>query len=374
MNRRKAFACLPICVCLLMTAAQSRAQDGMPPAPVRVGTAIKQTVQSHQLVIGNIVAAKRSRVAAELPGRVLNSPPEEGRSVKAGDVLVETDTTLLKLARTAMEAQLEQIKALQSQRKAVINQMQRQAEYLKKLTERNATPEKEFNDAQDNVLAAQAALAQADASQAQITQQLTELDEQIKRMVIKAPFDGVIVKKQTEAGEWLESGAIVAELVQTAPIDAVFDAPEAIVNKIKPGIQVPMKLRGITEQREGVIDRVVPEVDRITRTFPVIVRLLNKDGLLKPGMTAEVLAPSGTEQEAITVPRDAVRQTAQGAMIFVNRGGVGAAVPVTILFEIPGRFAIQGDVQDGEQVVIEGNERLFPGQPLAVLPDLQAKP
>ncbi|MEX0742241.1 MAG: hypothetical protein WD079_05535, partial [Phycisphaeraceae bacterium] len=96
---------------------------------------------------------------------------------------------------------------------------------------------------------------------------------------------------------------------------------------------------------------------------------------IKPGMSVRSQLPTGEAMQAMTVPRDAVQTTPSGTVVFVNRNGVAAAVPVRVQFGSGDRFVLdETSLRDGEQVVVQGNERLAPGQPLRIVEDAPEDP
>jgi hypothetical protein len=94
---------------------------------------------------------------------------------------------------------------------------------------------------------------------------------------------------------------------------------------------------------------------------------LGFDGTTKPlaaGQSVTILAPMGGPREALSVSKDALVQQAGGWIVFVAEDGKAAPRPVTVGAAIGGRFEIEGGLSAGDLVVVRGNERLRPGQPI----------
>jgi len=157
-------------------------------------------------------------------------------------------------------------------------------------------------------------------------------------------------------------------------VDAVLDVPQALVGHVKSGAATTVRIEALGTTFEGVVHRIVPNADTTSRTFPVLVRIENARLQLKPGMMASAELPTGRLVEALTVPRDAIVSTSSDVQVFVRRGGVAAAVSVQARFGRGDRFVVEGVLHAGDQVVIEGNERLFPGQPLKLAGTGEARP
>ena len=355
-------------VALICAAANGQGPPGgPPPALVRMGKVQRQQVSKHRLLIGQLRAVRRSLVACEEAGRVIQAPPDPGTAVKAGAVLVKLDDTLLRIQRDMVTNEIEEAEAMVAERVAEVDLAARHRAQLAHLTKRGATTLNEVEDATDQQTAANARLRQAKAIVHHRTTQAEAFRERLTNMQVLSPFEGTVVRKSTEVGQWLSQGQAVAELLETTVVDAVLDVPEYMVRHVAIGRKVDVLVNALGLNREGVVHRVVPDADTSARTFPVMIRLQSREGLLKPGMTVSVNLPTGGTTQALTVPRDAVWATPGGSQVFVNRGGRAAAVPVTVRFGTADRFVVEGAMRDGEEVVVEGNERLMPGQRLKVM-------
>jgi multidrug efflux pump subunit AcrA (membrane-fusion protein) len=143
-------------------------------------------------------------------------------------------------------------------------------------------------------------------------------------------------------------------------------------------MQVVVGVPAIPGQRfAGVVAEVVPQADVQARTFPVKVRVVNQFTddvpLLKAGMYARVSLPTGETQMAILVPKDALVLGGPQPLVYLVEGAAadaaaGKAVPVPVQIGVADGRLIQvtGDVKAGQLVVVQGNERLQPGQDVAI--------
>jgi RND family efflux transporter MFP subunit len=337
---------------------------GPPPAVVRVGTVQMQTVQARRLITGQVEPVRHAQVAAEEPGQVTHAPPDAGVTVEAGQMLAHLDDTLLQADREAAAAALAEARALVSQRQAELELAVKQRKRFAQLVPTDSASQTEYDGAVRDQQVSEAQLQTARAMVAQSQAKLDRLDQRITNMTIAAPFDGVIIEKLTEVGEWLTPGQPVARMIATAQVDVVLNVPELMVEHLRTEEPVELRIEATGLRPKGRVHRIVPSADRRARTFPVMIRLDNPEGRFKPGMTAEAELPTGREIQATTVPRDAVQVTPQGPQVFAVRGGVALPVGVRIRFAVDSRFVVDAELGPGEQVVVEGNERLFPGQPV----------
>jgi multidrug efflux pump subunit AcrA (membrane-fusion protein) len=140
------------------------------------------------------------------------------------------------------------------------------------------------------------------------------------------------------------------------------------------GRSIEVVVEALAVEASGKVVGINPRGSNAARTFEVKVRLDDQGGKLKPGMSVLARIPTGEMVEVLTLPRDAVIHSANGPMTWAEMNGVAAPVPLDVLFAHDGGYAVHagggagGQAQvllvDQQRVVIEGAERLFPGQPL----------
>ena len=347
-----------------------------PPSPVIVDTVNQEQVQRRRLVTGQIEAIRHTTVAAEESGLVIQAPPEQGTAVKQGDVLARFDTKLMQTNKRVAEAGLAEAQAKVNEAQATLTEADALVDRFDALIKEGAVTQVEYDRAVRDANVARAQLATAEAAVASREAEIESIDIQLGKMVVRAPFDGYIVAKQAELGQWLAPGGPVAEMVATDKVDAVLQVPESMVDAIEADEPIVVRLPALDTEFTGKLFRIVPNADREARTLDVLIRLDNADGLIKPGMSAESEMPVGQMMQALTVPRSAVKTTPMGLQVWTNRGGMAIPVSVVGKFMVGDRMVVEGQLSPGEQVVVEGNERLHPTAPLTVQngEELAAKP
>jgi RND family efflux transporter MFP subunit len=237
-------------------------------------------------------------------------------------------------------------------------------------------------DAENEASMARARVNQA-ARQRDVTAAQAELLEQrLSDMTIVAPFDGIVVARHVELGEWVSEGEAVVELVSTGRIETWLDVPQRFFGAVA-GEQVSISVRVEATDQTIIVTkpRVIPVVDPRARSFAVVAVLDNADEKLTPGMSVTAWLPTGQLVEQLTVSKDALLRNTAGAYVYVARGGGGdspggpaSAMPISVevLFPVGDRMVVTSrDMKAGDQVVVEGNERLFPMMPITpqVRPD-----
>ncbi len=290
-----------------------------PPAKVRIGRVTQSKVLQHRLVVGQVEPARRVTVASEESGRVTQQPPEPGTAVEAGHVLAWTDTTLLKLEIESAEAAIALAVAQKAERAALLKVADRQWMRLAALVREKAARQKELDDAADEKAAAQSRLAVAEAMLLQAQTELKSLKARLEKSKIKAPFGGFIVRKLTERGAWLDTGDPVVELISMDKVKVVLSVPQALVPHVRMDRPVDIHVVPLGIRLSQKPLHLVPDGDTQARSFRLLVRLANADGRLKPGMSVSAYLPTGGEEEALTVPRDAVQTRPTGSVVYVVR-------------------------------------------------------
>jgi len=337
-----------------------------PPAKVVVDAARVERVESLREVTGELRAVRRSRIAAEESGRVLEMRYEEGEEVPAGGVVARLEDATLLLERERAAAEVDVRASVVAEREADLEKAKRDLARLEELQARSAASENEVLDARTATSVASARLRAAEAEHRVARASLALVEERLSEMTVTAPFAGRIVSKHSEVGQWVNEGEAVVELVMLDEIEAWLDVPERFVNRLsKSGSKVQVRITALGETVTGEVSQVVPAADPLSRIFPVRARLKNADHQMLPGMSATGLAPTGVDVDALTVLKDAILRDEGGAYLYYNEGGRATAARVEELFPVGDRVAIRSrQVEAGTSVVVEGNERLYPGQPL----------
>jgi multidrug efflux system membrane fusion protein len=178
---------------------------------------------------------------------------------------------------------------------------------------------------------------------------------------VKAPISGVVSKVPVSAGQALDTGAVVAEIIALDPMLAVAEVAERQLGDIRAGSMATVHL--ITGRAEtGVVRFISPTASQGTRTYRVEVEVDNADRSIPDGVTAEVefeLAPT----DAIRLPRSALTFSTSGELSVrtVTSEGLVASVPVTIIEDAREEVWIAGPSQ-GTRVIVQGQDFVKDGQ------------
>ena len=345
------------------------------PALVRVDTVGAELLAPHAKVIGRLRAWRHTIVASEQAGRIINVPIFEGQPVTgATDVLAEIDDVWAMLALRSAQARGAQAQAQVTEAEARLERAKRQWAYLQRLFAANSSQKKEVDDAGSVVKIEEARLLHARAALAGASAESQRATVQQQRVKVLAPFDGYVVQKLVETGQWVQPGTGIAEVISRGRIEAIIDVAEHLINQIRLDAPVAVQIDALQVKLEGRVRSVVPQGDNAARTFPLIVALDDRGGQLKPGMSVTVTVPTGAKQMVLTVPREALVRSASKAAVWVVSDAKALRVDVEVLFAAGPRLAITAGqsgptLTPGMQVIVEGGERLLvSGHPVALAP------
>ena len=345
----------------------SEADAGPPPAPVRVSTAQRKKIKPQRPIIGRLVEVRKVTVASEVTGKITAIPVEEGTPVVAGKtVLARVDDVWSRFALARCRAQVE---SSQAKLKYELLELERS----KTLIGTKAISRSELESKQAAVADLQASLDEAQAT-------VEEQSERITRSAILAPFDGTVIAKHAEVGGHVLPGTPIVEIVSRGQVDARLMVPESLVNLISVEQALTVQIDPVGEEVRGLVASVTPYGPTASRTFPVRVRLDDQGGRLKVGMSVTASIATGPEREALVVSKDAVLIRPDGSTVWVAvPGEEGQAievrpVPVTVSARMQDEYAIEPQTGQGRKllttgarVVVEGAERLTPGQQVRIV-------
>lgn len=236
-----------------------------PRASVRVRHQIAEEVTRNIIVNGRTAPARVVEVNAETDGRVVGVGSERGDRFSAGDIIVRLDER----DRSARLAQAE----------ATVKQRQLEFEARAKLKGDSYVSEAQLQEADALLEAAKAELTRA------------KLD--IEYMVIRAPFDGALQERHVEVGDFVKLGDPVATIVDERTLIVRASVAEYEAHFITKGGPGSANL-ATGQSVNGRIRYIAPVADEATRTFNVELEIDNADGILRAGITAELIIPAET--------------------------------------------------------------------------------
>lgn len=325
---------------------------------VTVTSAELRPVVEEVPISGSVSSPRVARLSPEVSGLVSQVLVDAGDRVGQGAELLRLDSTLAAIDLDATEAATEQAREELADARRRLKDAQR-------LRKSKGIAETEYESRRSEVRADAAALKQREAQQ--LRQQ-----ERLNRYRVLAPFAGVISRKQSEVGEWVDPGDQVFELVADQGLRLDFQVNQSYFPRVDRDTRLRVRMDALPERPlQARIGEIVPVSDPNARTF-VVRAYPEEQGLpLTPGMSASGTLLLGTGQPQVVVARDALIRHPDGRVTawVVVRDGDSTQVDerrVRIGLAFDGQVAVRGGLKAGEQVVLEGNEALRQGQGVVV--------
>ncbi|MFZ5495879.1 MAG: efflux RND transporter periplasmic adaptor subunit [Verrucomicrobiota bacterium] len=344
-----------ILVVLLLGAFKARQISDMTsvthvPPPSAVTTAEAKAVEWHSYLnaIGTLAPVQGVTLAADADGTITRIVADSGTAVKAGDLLVELDTSVeaAQLAAAQARAALSRINF----------------ERAKDLWDRNATSKSEFD--------------LADATLKQAVAEVAAIEALIAKKQVRAPFDGRVGIRLVNVGQFVARGRALLPLQKLDPIYVNFSIPQRQLPAIAQGQEVGILVDAFAGRTfKGTITAINSEVDAATRNISVQATLANPDEVLRAGMFARVEVQMTGAATQVVVPATAIAYASYGNSVFIveklkgqdGQEYLGVRQQFVKLGATRGDLvAITEGVKPGEQVVSSGVFKLRNGAPVQV--------
>jgi membrane fusion protein (multidrug efflux system) len=305
--------------------------------------------------IGTLIAYQGVDVASQVAGVVTEIVLESGEQVKEGGKLIQLDIAVEIADLASAKATLQEAEVA----------YQRQVE----LMEKRVTSEANLD----------AARAKRDTAFAAVKR----IEAIIAQKSILAPFAGRLGIRKVNKGQFVSPGLALVSLQALDPIRVDFPMPEQQIGKLKDGQTIELTVDALPGKVfRGRIETLDARVAQDTRTLLVRGTLANKEGVLLPGMFANVTVLAGDPVDVVTVPRTAVTFSLYGNSVYVVKEAPtkDAAPPsqpagrervaerrfVRTGAERDDRVAITSGLKAGEEVVTTGQLKLNPGASILV--------
>ncbi|MDH3663379.1 MAG: efflux RND transporter periplasmic adaptor subunit [Alphaproteobacteria bacterium] len=347
---------------VLLGVASAFAQEQ--PALVQVDAVRTEPLNQTRPVLGRIVTKRQGQVAVRVGGLVIDVRVDVGDRVTRGAVLVELDAEPVQYDVDLADAEYESAVADQATAEAEIDLLENELLRLDRLKESAAFSKARLEDKLRQITVAKSRLSAATARLGQYRAKQQASRRNLEDMVIKAPYDGVVTRRLVSPGAYVRLGDPVVALIDDGAIEIEADVPVDQLTALFPGTEVEVTIAGM---RSGAAVRaVVPEENPLTRTravrFTPTVEAAAESLAVAQSVTLDI--PIGAARDVTTVSKDGVIQRPNGAMVFLVKDAAATPQPVRLGAAVDGRFEVLDGLGDGDLVVIRGNERLRPGQPV----------
>jgi len=246
---------------------------------------------------GYIVSTNSATVSAEITGRLERIYAREGVAVKKGDILADLEPGVLVGEISLAKAQIESRRNAVNEIKVQLDEAKSRYERVRALTEKGFVGQQQFESEQFNVKLLESRLATSLSDIEVSKKQLEIQQQQLSKIHILAPFDGVVVEQPAQVGEIVSpisaGGGFtrtgICTLVDIASLEVVVNVNEQFIGQVYPGQNVAIHLQSYADLLiKGKVSSIIPAANRDTAAVKVRIAFNNKDPRVLPNMGVNV--------------------------------------------------------------------------------------
>ena len=327
--------------------------QGQPPARVVVSNIVFQDLAANRSFIGTLYYERISHISSEVPGLVTKITVRTGERINQSTAMVHLDTEILEKEISIRKNQIEQATLR-------INHTRKNYQRMDMLFQKGGTSENNFDDAR---FAYQEALLKKQSAQTILEKLLI----QKRKSVIKAPFDGIILEKNVDTGDWVQQGKPLISIGSVKDLFIRVPVAETLLKFISIGHKVPVTINAYGSELTGTIENLSPIADEKTKNVFLKIRIPLLTGVAQ-NMSATVLIPTGIRQKLAMIPRDALIKFQGKDVVYTIRENKAVQLPVHIVTYQGDRIGADDEHFAADMpVVVDGNERLHPGQSVTIV-------
>jgi membrane fusion protein, multidrug efflux system len=343
----------------------ARAQGG-PPAPPRIPVAVAaartRDVGVYLNGLGAVTPLNTVTVRSRVDGELMSVNFREGQLVNRGDLLAEIDPRPFEAQLTQFEGQLERDQALLTNARLDLGRFQA-------LVKTDAVPRQQL-DTQASLVQQLEGTVKNDQGQIDATK------VQLVYCRITSPIAGRVGLRLVDPGNIVhaaDTGGLVI-ITQLQPITVIFTIPEdsipTVLEQLRQGVRLPVEAYDREQRRklaDGALLTIDNQVDPTTGTVRLRAQFPNTDNRLFPSQFVNARLRLETRRGATVVPTAAVQSSPKGPFVYVVRPDRTVAVRQVGVGVTDGDdVSIERGLAVGEQVVVEGAERLRDGAAIAL--------
>ncbi|MEG0454448.1 MAG: efflux RND transporter periplasmic adaptor subunit, partial [Bacteroides sp.] len=300
---------------------------------VKLASVTARPVEQIQEYTATVEAEIKNNIAPATPVRIDKIFVEVGDQVKKGQKLVQMDAASLKQLNLQIENQ-----------------------------------KIEFRRVDELYKVGGASKAEWDTAKMSLEVNETAYKNLMENTSLVSPISGVITARNYDNGDMYTSANPVLTVEQITPVKLMINVSETYFTKVKKGAPVTIKIDVYGDQEfQGVISLVYPTIDPQTRTFPVEIKLPNKDQKVRPGMFARATLNFGTQDNVVVPDLAIVKQPGSGdRYVYVYKDGKVYHNKVELGRRMGAEYELKSGVDNNAQVVVAGQVRLVDGMEVEI--------
>lgn len=334
-----------------------------------------QNIDSAVLLRGQTAAARQVDVRAETQATVISDPLRKGARIEAGQDMCVLDKGTRGAALDEAKARLAEAEARVPEAESRVDEAQARLDEAKinqnasqKLsadgfasTTRVANADASVAAAEAGVVSAQAGLRAAKSGIEAATAAVASAEAELDRLVIHAPFSGLLESDTAELGSLLQPGALCGTIIQLDPIKLVGFVPETEVHRVKVGAPALARLAAGNQEIIGTVRFLSRSADPQTRTFRAEIEVPNADLAIRDGQTVEI-AIASLGADAHLVPGSALTLNDEGTLgvRLIDDTDTVHFAAVEMIRDTPDGIWVSG-LPDPANIIIRGQEYVTEG-------------
>ena len=355
-------------------------------AEVRTVTARETTGSTEDTTIlnasGYVTARRRATVSSKVTGKLVEVLVEEGMAIRQGQVLARLDDAMVRSQLALADARLAVAQRGFAEQEVRLREAELTLGRTRRLVEEGVVGAADLDGAQAEVDSFVARIA---LSRGQVVVAEREIDvfrTQLDDMVIRAPFDGVAISKDAEAGEMISplsaGGGFtrtgVCTIVDMGSLEIEVDVNESYINRVQDDQRVVATLDAYPDwDIPAAVITTVPAADRLRATVLVRIAFDQLDPRILPDMGVKVAfleeepPQNQTRGTRLLVPVAAARHQDGQDIVYVVRGDLAERRAVRLGSVVGDEVEVIAGLTAGEQLIVEGPADLADGDRVVVL-------
>jgi RND family efflux transporter MFP subunit len=301
---------------------------------------ITMEMRDNENLLGLIYSQSSPSVAVEVSGRVIEIIADVGDEVKAGDILAIIDPEKYNLQYSQSKAEIARLTAL------LINQ-ELDLKRAEKLFNDNLVSEEMMDRTRAEFSALKEQMNAADA-------QLRNAKRLIEETNVKAPIDSKVSSKNIDAGDYVQPGMVVYELVDTINLKVDLSFPEYMSPKLKRGLEV--QITSPTNPNEivkSIIKDIKPNINSRNKSLTTIIDFKNP-GTWLPGASSRATVVFSKFENAIVVPQISIVRRSVGEVVYLVKDNRVKEIPVKTGLKNSGFVQIIEGISIDDEIVKDG--------------------
>ncbi len=312
--------------------------DSLPPVAVQVTKVEATGHPATEDVVGTVRPKLRARIEAKLNSRIEEVFVAPGQEVAQGAPLITLDAR--------------EVQARLDQARAVLSQAEKDFQRLEPLLKSSAISRQDFDAADAKLRVSKSSVAEAETL--------------LTYTKITAPFAGIITRKLADVGDLAMPGKALLEIESPATLRFEADVPEALMERIKMGQELPVMLNVLPKPVSGKVAEIAPIADPGSRTFLVKLDLPQVQAI-RAGQFGRMKVTVG-ESKAPLLPATAVSRRGQMELVRIAADGRASLRIVKTGKRLDSQVEIVSGLELGESVIVKSEVPVQEGQRVEVKP------